>query len=80
MKIEYGIQHQFDGCVVRRVIDNGRPMYVEKVNRGNYTFVRFFIQAKHFAKETAMKHILVLASRDMTGKDDELTVTIERRN
>lgn len=80
MKIEYDIQKSTGGYVIRRVVDNGRAMYVSGVNRGNYSFVWYFIRAKLFSKQTAMKHILTLAHGDMTSDDDGFGVMVERRD
>ena len=81
MKIIYETLEQHDGWVVRRFIDGGRPLYVKKIYRGEYTFTRDYLYAKTFASEkTAMGHIVTLAIRDKVQPADFITVHVDRRD
>ena len=80
MKIVYETFRTHDGWVVRRFIDDGRPMYVKKIYRGEYAFTRDHLYAKTFASEkTAMGHIVTLAIRDKVQPADFITVHVDRR-
>ena len=81
MKIVYETFRQHDGWVVRRFIDDGRPMYVKKIYRGEYTFTCDYLYAKTFASgKTAMGHIVTLAIGDKVQPADFITVHVDRRD
>ena len=81
MKIAYEPIEFCDGWIVRRFIDDGRPMYLKHVYNGQYEFTHDKTYARVYTIEKhALEQILRLALRDKTQPADFITVHVDRRN
>lgn len=56
------ILQTWQGYQIRQKVNSGW-IYVSKVYKGKYTFVRDYLYAKNFTKRTAEKHKKILEGR-----------------
>ncbi len=83
MKITYEAIELFEGWIVRRFIDGGRLMYLQRVYNGEYEFTRDKTYARTYATEKlALEQIIRMAVRDKAQPTDFITVhvNVDRRD